>query len=254
MSMPLTLALVIAGWLVLVGLFRLTIQRWLASGPSGNAVTGFLWLVIRAYSRLVHRTTYAGLEHIPPSNRPGGLVVVCNHTGPIDPLLVQAACRFEIRWMMAADMMVPELDWLWRRQRMIPVARDGRDTVPAREAIRHVRGGGVIGIFPEGGIVLPREEVRQFHQGVGLIIARTEAPVLLAWVSQTPHETDMFKALATPSRARVQFVDLLEFPARSDPAGITRRLQERLAEASNWPIRDEPLIPPQVNGDPFALA
>jgi 1-acyl-sn-glycerol-3-phosphate acyltransferase len=247
-------ALVIAGWLAFVLLFRWTVVRWLASGPSGDACTGFLWLVVRAYGRLVHRTTYAGLDHIPPSNRPGGLVVVCNHTGPIDPLLVQAACRFEIRWMMAADMMVPQLDWLWRRQRMIPVARDGRDTVPAREAIRHVRGGGVVGIFPEGGIVLPREEIRSFHQGVGLIIAKTEAPVLLVWVSQTPQETEMLRALATPSRARVEFVELLEFPAGSDPATITRQLQERLAEASNWPIKDEPVIPPQANGDPFAFA
>ena len=252
--MPLTVALVIAGWLALVGLFRLTILRWLASGPRGDAGTGLLWVIVRVYSRLVHRTTYAGLEHIPQTNRPGGLVVVSNHTGPIDPLLVQAACRFEIRWMMATDMMVPDFDWLWRRQRVIPVARDGRDTVPAREAIRHVRGGGVIGIFPEGGIVLPREEVRQFHQGVGLIIARTRAPVLLVWVSQTSHETGMFKSLVTPSRARVQFVGLLEFPAKSDPATITRQLQQRLAEVSDWPITDEPVIPPPANGDPFAFA
>jgi 1-acyl-sn-glycerol-3-phosphate acyltransferase len=252
--MPLTVALALAGWLALVGLFRLTIQRWLASGPSGNAVTGFLWLVVRAYGRLVHRTTYTGLELIPPSNRPGGLVVVCNHTGPIDPLLVQAACRFEIRWMMAADMMVPELDWFWRRQRMIPVARDGRDTVPAREAIRHVRGGGVIGIFPEGGIVLPREEIRPFHQGVGLVIARTKAPVLLVWVSQTSGESGMGRALVTPSRARVQFVDLLKFPGKSDAAAVTRQLQQRLAEVSGWPINNDPLIPPRANSDPFALA
>ena len=254
MPMPLTVALVIACWLAFVGLFRLTIQRWLASGPSGDAVTGLLWLIVRVYSRLMHRPRYAGLQHIPQTNRPGGLVVVSNHTCPIDPVLVQAACRFEIRWMMAADMMVAELDWFWRRQRLIPVARDGRDTVPAREAIRHVRDGGVVGIFPEGGIVLPREEVRQFHQGVGLIIARTKAPVLLVWVSETPHETNMFKALATPSRARVQFVDLLEFPDKTDPATITRQLQQRLAEASDWPIREEAEIPPRTNGDPFAFA
>ena len=77
--MPLTVALVIAGWLALVGLFRLTILRWLASGPSGDAGTGLLWLIVRVYSRLVHRTTYAGLDHIPRTNRPGGLVVVSNH-------------------------------------------------------------------------------------------------------------------------------------------------------------------------------
>jgi 1-acyl-sn-glycerol-3-phosphate acyltransferase len=254
MPTPLTVALVVAGWLAFVLLFRWTIARWLASGPSGDPVTGLLWLIVRAYSRLVHRTTFAGLEHIARTNRPGGLVVVANHTGPIDPLLIQAACRFEIRWMMAADMMVPQLDWLWRRQRMIPVARNGRDTAPVREAIRHVRDGGVIGIFPEGGIVLPRQEIRPFHEGVGLVIARTEAPVLLVWVSQTPEETEMFRALVTPSRAHVHFVDLLEFPAGGDPATITHRLRQRLSEVSNWPIRDEPLVPPQANGDPFAVA
>jgi 1-acyl-sn-glycerol-3-phosphate acyltransferase len=254
MSMPLIVAIFIAGWMALILLWRVTFQRWLASGPSSNAITGFLWLVVRAYTRVMHHTTYAGLELIPQTNRPGGLVVVSNHTGPIDPLLVQAACRFEIRWMMAADMMVPQLDWLWRRQRMIPVARDGTDTVPAREAIRHVRDGGVVGIFPEGGIVLPREEVRPFHQGVGLVIARTKAPVLLVWVSQTSHETSMGPALVTPSRARVQFVDLLEFPGKIDAAAVTRQLQQRLAEVSGWPINDDPLIVPEVNGDPFAIA
>jgi 1-acyl-sn-glycerol-3-phosphate acyltransferase len=254
MSMPLTAALVLAGWLILVGLLRWTVVPRLATGPGGDPGTGLLWRIVRAYGRLVHRTTYTGLEHVPPTNRPGGLVVVSNHTGPIDPLLVQAACRFEIRWMMASDMMIPQLDWLWRRQRMIPVARDGRDSTSAREAIRHVRGGGAVGIFPEGGIVLPRQEIRPFHEGVGLIIARTEAPVLLVWVSHTPDETEMFRALVTPSRARVQFVDLLEFPPKTDAATITGGLRQRLAEASNWPIRDEPLIPPRANADPFTIA
>ncbi len=228
--------------------------RWARRGPAGDPVTVFLWLVVRVYGRLMHRTTLTGLEHVPATNEPGGLIVVSNHTGPIDALLIQAACRFEIRWMMAADLMIPALDWLWKRHRMIPVARDGRDSGPAREAIRHVREGGCIGVFPEGAIVQPRGEVRPFQPGVGLIIKRTRAPVLLLWISGTPESPHMGPALRSRSRSHVAFIDRLEFAEGTDAPTITRTLRERLAQASGWSVNDEPLIPPQRNGNPVAMA
>lgn len=250
MSVPLVAAS-LAGWLVLVGLFRWIGSRWLSKGP-GDAATGVLCLIVRAYCWLMHRTTYVGLEHVPKTNRPGGLVVVSNHTSPVDPLLMQSACRFEIRWMMAEDMMSPQLDWLWRHQRVIPVARDGRDWGPAREAIRHVRDGGVIGIFPEGGIAIPRGQIRPFLSGAGLVVARCRAPVLLVWISNTPPMPQTGKALTTRSRARVEFIELIDLGDQRDPVIITDRLRQRLAEASGWPRNDEPLVRPPLDADPFA--
>ena len=252
MSAPLAVLVAAAGWIFLVLGFRWLGARWLSYGPRAEPVTTLMWLWFRAICRLMHRTTYGGREHLPQTNRPGGLVVVSNHTGPVDPLLIQSACRFEIRWMMASDMMVPQLNWLWRRQRIIAVARDGRDSAPAREAIRHVRGGGVIGIFPEGGIVQPRGEVRAFHNGVGLIVAKSRAPVLLVWVSQTPESPEMLTALFTPSRSRVEFIDVIRFDRKTDPQTITRTLQQRVSEASGWPVNDVPVVSPRVNPDPFA--
>lgn len=253
MSTSALIALFVAAWLAVVVALRL-IGRRLARGPRGDAVTGLLWLGFRAYCRLRHRARFDGREHVPDTNAPGGLIVVSNHTGPVDPLLIQAACRFEIRWMMARDMMVPKLNWLWKRQRLIAVGRDGRDLTAAREAIRHVRGGGVIGIFPEGGIVRPAGEIRFFHEGVGLIIAKTEAPVLLVWVRDTPEPKDMVPALLSSSRSRVTFVDRLEFEGQRDPGAITAALRRRLAEASGWRVSDEPVIPPRfpATADPFA--
>lgn len=251
MSTPVIL-LIIAGWLIAVGLFRWFVVRRLARGPGGDAVKGLIWVTARAYLRLVHRARYTGLEHVPATNQPGGLVVVSNHTGPIDALLIQAACRFQIRWMMASEMMVPQLDWLWRVYRVIAVARDGSDTGPAREAIRHVREGGVVGIFPEGGIENPPGEIRPFLAGVGLVVARAKAPVLLAWVSGTPECPEMLPALTTPSRARLQFIDVIDFGDERDALVITDRLRSRIAEASGWPTNDEPLIRPRLEPDPFA--
>ena len=238
--------IVVAGVLLVVGV---VFVRWSRAGPGGDPFTGFLWIVLRVYTRLMHRRTVAGREHVPATNSPGGLVVVSNHTGPIDALVLQAACRFEIRWMMAEALMVPALDWLWKQQRMIRLARDGRDTGPLREAIRHVKAGGTIGVFPEGAIVQPRCEVRPFHQGVGLIISRTRAPVLLVWVSGTPESPYMSVALKTRSRSRVVFIDRMEFDKSVDAATITRTLRERITEASGWPVNDDPLVPPQRNKD-----
>lgn len=254
MPMAVWLLITAACWAVVVWMCWFFGARWSSRGPGANPITGLLWLSVRVFCHLRHRPTYRGLQHVPDTNRTGGLIVVANHTGPIDPLVIQAACRFEIRWMMAEEMMIDQLDWLWRRQRMIPVARAGSDMAAAREAIRHVRSGGVIGIFPEGGIVRPSGQIRPFHQGVGLVIVKTEAPVLLAWVRGTPEATGMMAALKSRSRPLVDFIDLLEFTGQRDPRGITSRLRSRLSEASGWPQCQEPLTPPRPKSDPFALS
>ncbi len=244
-----------AGCLLLTLLAGAAFVRWSRTAPGGEPGIGFLWLVDRVYCRFMHRLTVTGREHVPATNAPGGLVVVSNHTGPIDALVIQAACRFQIRWMMAVDMMIPALEWLWTRHPVIAVSRNGRDSGPVREAIRHVKDGGVVGVFPEGAIVQPRHELRPFHEGVGLIISRTRAPVLLVWVTGTPESPRMGEALSTRSRSTVVFLDRIEFDQGTDPATITRTLRERFAEVSGWLVNDEPLVPPVPpvgNSDPFA--
>jgi len=233
----------ICAWIALFALIHLIVIPWLRQGPNGHPVTGALWRVVRVYAWLVHRTTFAGMEKIRAEIFAGPLIVVSNHTGAIDPLLVQAGCRFHIRWMMASEMMATSLDWLWHHQQPIPVDRDGKDSGPAREAIRHVQAGGVVGIFPEGRIVQPPRQLRPFFQGIGLIVARSKAPVLLVWVSDTPNTTRMNESLFTPSRARVEYLELIDFKDERDAHVITERLRDRLAQRSGWPKNDEPQPP-----------
>jgi 1-acyl-sn-glycerol-3-phosphate acyltransferase len=239
-------------WIVVVLLIRWFAARYLTIGPGRDPVLGLMWYVIRVYSRLVHRVTFSGLEHLPRTPDAGPLIVVANHTSSVDPLLIQAACRFHIRWMMAADMMMSSLDWLWKQQRMIAVDRDGSDMRSAREAIRHVREGGVVGIFPEGRIVDPPEQVWPFFSGVGLIVARTEAPVLLAWITGTPLTSNMTRSLFTFSRAHIEFLGVTQFSKSDDPEKITSELRRRIAEASGWPLVDA--APPKTPApeSPFA--
>lgn len=238
-----TIFFALTGWIALIVVIRLLVLPWLARGPQADPVTGLMWRVVRLYCRVVHRVTYHGLDELRDQIDAGPLIVVSNHTGAVDPLLIQAGCRFHIRWMMASEMITPFLDFVWRRQKPIPVDRDGRDSGPAREAIRHAQAGGVVGIFPEGRIVRPPRQIRPFYTGVGLIVARAQVPVLLVWVSGTPDTSDMKTSLISPSRAHVEYVELIDFQDERDAHDITQQLREHLACVSGWPLNDEPQPP-----------
>ena len=232
MPLPIELLVVLGAWVLLVVVFRLVVVPRLSRGPAHEPVTGVMWLGVRGLSRFVHRTHYTGLQHLASNDRHGGLLIVSNHTGAVDPLLIQAPCRFLIRWMMAQDMMVPSLDLLWRQQRVISVDRDASDSIALRHAIRHIKDGGAIGIFPEGRIVSPPQQVWPFHPGVGLIAARTKVPVLLVWVTGTPQTQSTAESVLTSSNARVTFIDLIRFGDEKRPNVISEELRRI------WNVRD----------------
>jgi len=241
-----TALLVIAAvWIGVVALGWLVVVPLLSRGPGGDPLSGILWITLRVYCRAWHQVRASGLDRI---RLPGdddshrGLIVVSNHTGAVDPLLIQNYCRFLIRWMMAADMMGTTFGWLAPKY-VLPVDRDARDSASLRQAIRYVKNGGAIGVFPEGRITIPPRELRPFLAGVGLMIAKTRAPVLLCWVHGTPDSNKLTEALATRSHARVEFLEWVEFPDERDAAAITESLRRKIADASGWPLNDE-IIPP----------
>lgn len=244
MTVPVILALVAAAWLVAVCVGWLVVVPLLRQNDRGDALTGLLWRTAQVYTYVWHRLRFEGRERLPDrENAERGLLVVANHTGSIDPLLIQSGCRFWIRWMMASDMMMHSLDWLWNSQNMIGVDRNGRDPASLRQAIRHLRGGGALGIFPEGRITAPPRELRPFLPGVGLLVSRTHVPVLLVWISGTPDTNKMSESLRLRSHARVVFVGLIDFGDERDPEVISETLRNRLSEVSGWPLNDEVLPP-----------
>jgi 1-acyl-sn-glycerol-3-phosphate acyltransferase len=244
-SSQITILAIFAGLALLS--IPLVVIPYLRSGPAGSMGVTFFWATIGFYLGVVHRARYFGREKLPRSNADLPLIVVSNHTGGVDPLLIQCGVRFKIHWMMAADYMVGPLGWFWRLLEIIPVERTGRDSGPAREAIRRVRAGKVVGIFPEGGIVRPPGEIRAFLSGAGLIITKTKAPVLLVWVHGTTPSESTFGSLLRPSKARVHYLGIFDFSSENDPRALTERLRCMLAEASGWPLNDEPVATARKN-------
>ncbi len=213
--------LAMCGWGLLAVLARAVHREDLR----GDVLSGIAMVAVRVYVRVVHGLRVEHAELVDRAveqirlGRP--VVVVSNHASGVDPLLIQACCPFFIRWMMMREMMTPLLQPVWDWLEIIPVERNGRDTAALRTALRHLERGGVIGIFAEGGIERPYGELMPFEPGVGLLVHKARAGVLLTVVIGAPDAPTAYAAILTPSASRVRFVELRPAPSREQTHAAT---------------------------------
>jgi 1-acyl-sn-glycerol-3-phosphate acyltransferase len=167
-----------------------------------DAVIRMLRAANALYARLYHKITI----HIPcPIPRRGAAILISNHISGLDPVLIQACCPRLIRWMMAREYFEQKpLDAIYKTVGAIPVQRSGRDMAATRIAMRALRRGFVIGIFPEGKIETKRE-LLPFHSGIGLMALKTRAPVYPVCLDGTQRGKEMIPALAIRQEAGIAF-------------------------------------------------
>jgi 1-acyl-sn-glycerol-3-phosphate acyltransferase len=190
--------------------------------PRPDPITGLAYLAVRFYARVFQRLHVVGQDRLPTTRDDGPLLIVCNHTAGIDPVLVQAALPCFVRWMMAKDMMGRDivepgsglatmLDDLWEWLDIIEVDRHATDTTAARVAIRALRAGDVVGIFPEGKLERPQGTLLPFQPGVALIVLSGRAPVLPIFISGTPDASTAWSSLWRRGRARIYVGPIMRF-------------------------------------------
>ena len=125
----------------------------------------------RAYLGLELR----GIEHIPTD---GALIVAPNHQTFADPPLVTIPIRRPIHYMAWNRLFeVPVLSLLIRRLRAFPVEIERIDGRAVREAVRLLRAGEVLMIFPEGGRS-PDGKLQPFKLGAFRLAVAHDVPVL----------------------------------------------------------------------------
>jgi 1-acyl-sn-glycerol-3-phosphate acyltransferase len=133
------------------------------------------WLLIHTF----YRVDKTGLENIPDE---GPCIVVCNHVSYVDAVVIAACVRRPIRFVMDHRIFrVPLLSFIFRTMRTIPIASAREDArMKGRafaEAADALRGGEVVGIFPEGKLT-DTGELSPFRPGVQQMIATTPVPVV----------------------------------------------------------------------------
>jgi len=134
-----------------------------------------VWILVHS----VYRLEKSGLEHVPDE---GPAVIVCNHVSFVDALIIAAACRRPVRFVMDHRIYgLPVLNFVFRTSRTIPIApakEDPRMMERAFEAMAQaLKEGDVVAIFPEGRIT-DNGDLYPFRPGITRILAATPVPVI----------------------------------------------------------------------------
>ena len=108
----------------------------------------------------------------------GPVILAMNHQSFLDPPLAGNACDRAIFFLAKKSLMnVPVLGWLLPKLNVIPVNLEGSDRSALKALIRILSAGECALVFPEGSRT-PDGELQPPLPGVGLLIAKTRAPVV----------------------------------------------------------------------------
>ena len=108
--------------------------------------------------------------------------------------------------------------WISRAMQSIPVDRNSHDVGPTRDAVRRLKRGDLIGIFPEGGINAG-DSLRAANSGIAFLALKANVPIIPVYIHGVPKTESMITPFYTPCRVRVTQYSTAK---RIDPSGPLR--------------------------------
>ena len=144
-----------------------------------------LWYLLGYSLSKALARTFFGYRVIGAENmiEEGPCIIAANHCSYLDPPLVGIACRRAIHYLARKSLLdLPLLGPILPELNVIPVDQKNADRSALMGAIRVVRHGGAVLIFPEG-TRSADGKLQPARPGLGMIAAKTGAPVVPVMVT-----------------------------------------------------------------------
>lgn len=141
-----------------------------------------IYLLLWPLTRILYPIRVHHRERLPE----GAAVLCAPHSSMIDPIMLMMALgiRKYPRFMAKKELFEkPVLGSLLRGVGAFPVNRGSADMQAIRTALGILKGGGILGIFPEGTRV-HTEEIGSARSGAVMLASRTGAPLVPVWLSR----------------------------------------------------------------------
>ncbi len=156
-------------WIV-TGLATMIVSGVLVYWQSGQFfIMGIRWVLFAIY-----RPKVVGLDNIPTE---GGAILVCNHVSLLDGPLLYSVCSRNIQYLAYGPMVPWMLEGCARESKLIKIKPGNPKNIikALREARETLCNGGLVGIFPEGGISR-NGQMRHFEPGFLSILKGAKNP------------------------------------------------------------------------------
>ena len=174
-----------------------------------------------------------GTEHVPAT---GPVLLVANHVSFLDPPLVGGASARRLTFLAKAELFrVPLFGGLIRRLGAHPLRREGGDAGALRTALRVLKGGGALLVFPEGtrgeeGILGPAKP------GAGMLAVLGGAAVVPVYVSGSGRAWPRDRRFPRPADVTVTFGPPLALTVgghasrKDDYEAVSRQMMAAIAD------------------------
>jgi len=173
------------------------------------------------------------------ARRPGGWLLACSHVSHLDPFCIGSQLPRKVSWMARIEFY--RRGWtraLLGAVHAFPVNRQGVPVSAIKTALHRLKGGEVVGVFPEGEIKTARESVlrgAEIKRGICLLAARANCPVLPCVILGTDQLNQIGPWLPA-RRGRLwmacgDFIEPVHWPdKRAARAEMAARLERALVE------------------------
>jgi 1-acyl-sn-glycerol-3-phosphate acyltransferase len=166
------------------------------------------WNLCRAVFATYFRWRVYDPERVPAE---GAAIIAANHASFIDPLVVGASARRELNYL-ARDSLFgnPLLAAVLREVNVVPVDREGGSPAGLKAILDRLLADNAIVLFPEG--TRTRDgQLQPARAGIGLIVIKSQAPVVPVRVFGTFEAFNRYMKLPRPRRIAVKFGQPLHF-------------------------------------------
>jgi len=136
-------------------------------------------LAFRVFCGIVHPVRVTGKENLPAE---GGYMLCVNHISFLDPVVTVLYVKRHIRFMGKKELFKNKIvAGVLDAVGAFPVDRGHADLAAIREAIKTLKDGKCLGIFPQGTRSADNEHT-EMHGGAALIVQRTGSPVIPMYI------------------------------------------------------------------------
>ncbi len=203
------------GWVILLTVFVIifgllamivTIGNRYNGANWGHPATNILDGWLRLYCKKFHRQGSNKIE-LPNVEQ---LILVSSHVSAIDPFLLVTATDRPIRFMIAKEEYErPILNRIFRAAGCIPVDRSGRVEGAFRSALRTIKAGELVAIFPQGGIHCAESPRPRIKPGIIKLSQLTGCSILPVRIKGVTETNSTLKGVFTRSHAHFDVNEVL---------------------------------------------
>jgi 1-acyl-sn-glycerol-3-phosphate acyltransferase len=166
------------------------------------------WTCFRAMYATYFRWRVFNAERVPLK---GGVIIASNHASFLDPPLVGSGLKRDINYLARESLFrFPGIGALLRSWNSVPVDRDGGGAKGLKAILARLLAGGGIILFPEG-TRTQDGKLQPARSGIGLIVIKSQAPVVPVRTFGTFEAWGRNQKLPRPRRVAVKYGEPMRF-------------------------------------------